>query len=109
MGPRIGAYWHGSQLGIDEARQLCPDNSATSLQVAAPMLAGMVWVMKNPERGVVEPDALPHDELLPMIDPYLGRMVGVRSDWTPLEGRSSLFPEPLDRDDPWQFLNFRVA
>jgi homospermidine synthase len=109
MGPRIGAYWHGSQLSIDEARALCPDNSATSLQVAAPMLAGMVWVMKNPERGIVEPDDLPHDQLLPMIDPYLGRVVGMRSDWTPLEGRGGLFPEALDRDDPWQFLNFRVG
>jgi homospermidine synthase len=109
MGPRIGAYWHGSQLTIDDARALCPDNSATSLQVAAPILAGMVWVMKNPERGIVEPDDLPHDELLPMIDPYLGRVVGVRSDWTPLQGRCTLFPQPLDRDDPWQFVNFRVA
>jgi homospermidine synthase len=109
MGPRIGAYWHGSQLTIDEARALYPCNSATSLQVAAPILAGMVWAMKNPERGVVEPDDLPHDELLPMIDPCLGRVVGVQGDWTPLEGRSGVFPECVDHEDPWQFSNFRVT
>jgi homospermidine synthase len=33
----------------------------------------------------------------------------VASDWTPLVGRSPLFEEDLDRDDPWQFKNFRVA
>jgi homospermidine synthase len=36
-------------------------------------------------------------------------MVGAYSDWTPLEGRSVLFPEALDTSDPWQFKNFRVA
>jgi homospermidine synthase len=109
MGPRIGACWHGSQLTIDEARALCPCNSATSLQVAAPILAGMVWAMQHPECGIVEPDDLPHEQLLAMIDPYLGRVVSARSDWTPLEGRGGPFPECLDQDDPWQFLNFRVA
>jgi homospermidine synthase len=30
-------------------------------------------------------------------------------NWTPLKDRSPLFPEPKDPEDPWQFLNFRVA
>jgi homospermidine synthase len=41
--------------------------------------------------------------------PYLGEVVGVWGDWTPLAGRSRLFPEAKDGDDPWQFVNFRVA
>jgi homospermidine synthase len=41
--------------------------------------------------------------------PYLGEMAGVYSDWTPLFERETLFPEELDRTDPWQFKNFRVA
>ena len=109
MGPSIGAYWYGSQLSIDEARALCPDNSATTLQVAAPILAGMAWAIRHPDRGILEPDDLPHDELLRLIHPYLGPVVGVHSDWTPLAGRGGRYPERLDRDDPWQFLNFRVV
>jgi homospermidine synthase len=41
--------------------------------------------------------------------PYLGPVVGKYSDWTPLHERERLFPEDLDRDDPWQFKNFRVV
>jgi homospermidine synthase len=109
MGHARGAYWYGSQLTVQRARELCPHNSATSLQVAAPVMAGMIWAMKNPMRGVLEPDDLPHDEMLRMIRPYLGDVVGVYTDWTPLAGREWLFPEDLDRDDPWQFKNFRVV
>jgi len=44
-----------------------------------------------------------------MIRPYLGDVVGVHTDWTPLRDREPLFDEPLDRSDPWQFINFRVT
>jgi homospermidine synthase len=108
MGPAHGAYWHGSQLAIDQARALCPFNSATSLQVAAPILAGIVWSLRHPGLGILEPDDLPHDELLEMIDPYLGPLAGEFSSWTPLHRRERLFHEDLDHDDPWQFINFRV-
>jgi homospermidine synthase len=109
MGHVRGAYWYGSQLSIEQARALCPHNSATSLQVAAPVMAGVVWAMKNPARDIVEPDDLPHDEMLRLCRPYLGEVVGVYSDWTPLAGRDWPFAEDIDRDDPWQFKNFRVA
>jgi homospermidine synthase len=110
MGPDIGAYWLGSQLDIREARELCPCNTATSLQVAAPLMAGVAWALNHPREGLLEPDDLPHDEMLSMIRPYLGPVVGVRSGWTPLEGRERLFDEPwLDHGDPWQFVNFREA
>ena len=36
-------------------------------------------------------------------------MVGVYTDWTPLAARNGLFDEDVDRDDPWQFKNFRVT
>jgi homospermidine synthase len=109
MGHERGAYWYGSRLTIEQARELCPHNSATSLQVTAPVMAGVVWAMKNPQRGVVEPDDLPFDQLLPLCLPYLGEVAGVYSDWTPLAGRAWLFDEDLDRGDPWQFKNFRVV
>lgn len=109
MGHARGAYWYGSQLSIGEARALCPHNSATSLQVTAAVLAGVVWAIKNPARGVLEPDEMPFDEILAQCRPYLGKVVGVYADWTPLAGRGQLFAEDLDHDDPWQFKNFRVT
>ncbi len=39
---------------------------------------------------------------------YLGPVVGVYTDWTPLVGRPGLFPEDLDEKDPWQFRNILV-
>ena len=71
-------------------------------------MAGVAWALQHPWRGILEPDDLPFDEMLAMARPYLGPLVGVYSDWTPLEHRESLFAERLDRTDPWQFVNFRV-
>jgi homospermidine synthase len=109
MGHERGAYWLGSQLSIEEARRLCPYNSATSLQVAAPIVAGIIWALRHPRLGLLEPDELPYDEMMELIHPYWGELVGVYTPWTPLEGRGRLFDEDLDREDPWQFLNFRVG
>jgi homospermidine synthase len=108
MGNPKGVYWYGSRLSIEQARQLVPHNSATTLQVAAGILGGMVWALRNPNAGVVEPDDIDYELVLKIASPYLGDLVGEYSDWTPLEGRSDLFEEPGDRDDPWQFINFRV-
>lgn len=109
MGHEKCAYWYGSRLSIDQARALCPHNSATSLQVTAPVVAGVVWALKNPDRGVIDPDEMDYKEVLDFIRPYLGEVVGAYSDWTPLKDRGRLFEEDLDRDDPWQFKNFRVT
>lgn len=103
-----GAYWYGSRLTIAEARSLCPLNNATSLQTAAGVLGGVIWAMRHPDRGIVDPDEMDFREVLAVATPYLGRMVGSFSDWTPLEGRGVLFPEDVDADDPWQFKNVRV-
>jgi homospermidine synthase len=46
--------------------------------------------------------------VLEIATPYLGEVVGVYGDWSPLQGRSALFHEEMDAEDPWQFLNFRV-
>jgi homospermidine synthase len=49
------------------------------------------------------------DRNLEICMPYLGPVVGKYSDWTPLKGRDGLFPEDVDKSDPWQFRNFRVT
>ncbi|HYD98592.1 MAG TPA: saccharopine dehydrogenase C-terminal domain-containing protein [Alphaproteobacteria bacterium] len=104
-----GAYWYGSQLSIAQARELAPYNSATALQVTSSVLGGVIWAMENPTAGLVEPDEMDHERVLEIITPYLGTMTGAYSDWTPLKDRERLFPEDLDREDPWQFKNIRVV
>lgn len=108
MGHAKGAYWFGSQLSIEEARELAPFNNATSLQVAAGVLSGIIWAMKNPDCGIVEPDEIDHEFVLAIAGPYLGKMIGHYTNWTPLENREKYFPETLDKTDPWQFMNIRV-
>jgi homospermidine synthase len=103
------AYWYGSQLSIDEARKLATYNSATSLQVTSAALAGLIWAIENPNRGIVEPDEMDHERPLEICRPYLGRLVGKYTDWTPLYERGQLFAEDLDINDPWQFKNVRVV
>jgi homospermidine synthase len=106
-GRGIGAYWYGSRLDISEARRLVPDNNATSLQVAAAVLGGLVWALENPSRGIVEPEDMDHVRILEIAGPYLGPVAGVSSDWTPTE-RHGLFSEEIDEENPWQFANVRV-
>src|ERR687897_65321 len=87
MGHQKGAYWYGSQLDIHETRELTPYNNATSIQVCAPVLSGIIWALENPERGIVEADEMDFDRNLEICMPYLGPVVGKYSDWTPLKGR----------------------
>jgi homospermidine synthase len=107
-GHRHNAYWYGSRLTISEARALAPFNNATSLQVTVSVLAGMVWAMENPNSGLMEPDEMDFRRNLAVCEPYLGKVVGEYTDWTPLSDRERLFPEDLDKTDPWQFKNVRV-
>ncbi|HEY4972419.1 MAG TPA: saccharopine dehydrogenase C-terminal domain-containing protein, partial [Steroidobacteraceae bacterium] len=108
-GHKKNAYWYGSQLSVDEARALAPYNNATSLQVTAAVLAGMVWAMENPNNGITEPEDMDFRRTLAICTPYLGPVVGQYTDWTPLTDRERLFPEDLDPSDPWQFKNVRVS
>lgn len=84
-----------------------PFANATSLQVVAGALAALVWALRNPRRGVVEPDDLDFEECLETAAPYLGQLTGVFTKWTPLQGRGELFPEDLDASQPWQLQNVR--
>lgn len=109
MGHAKGAYWYGSRLSVEQARELVPHNNATSLQVTAAVLAGLVWAMENPRAGILEADEIDHRRPMEVMRPYLGEVVGVYSDWTPLQDRGFPFPEVLDESDPWQFSNVRVV
>lgn len=110
MGHRFQSWWTGSILSIEAARKKVPHVNATAVQVAAGVLAAVLWTLKNPRRGVCFPEDLPHDEMLRIARPYLGRLVSQPSDWTPLRQRRVYFSEnpeaQPDHKDPWQFTNF---
>jgi homospermidine synthase len=103
------AYWYGSQLSIEETRKLAPYQNATGLQVTSAVLAGMVWALENPDAGIVEADDIDFRRCLEVQTPYLGPVVGVYTDWTPLADRPGFFPEDIDSSDPWQFRNVLVS
>ncbi|MBV4552657.1 saccharopine dehydrogenase NADP-binding domain-containing protein [Pseudomonas sp. SWRI102] len=104
MGHELNAYWFGSVLSIDEARALVPFNNATSLQVAAGVLSGIVWAVEHPDRGIVEPEQMDYQRVLEVARPYLGTLVGQRTDWTP-SGSNHRTSTDGAADD-WQFEHF---
>lgn len=102
------AYWYGSQLSIEETREIAPYQNATGLQVSSAVLAGMVWALENPTAGIVEADEMDFRRCLEVQRPYLGPVKGYYTDWTPLNDRPGLFAEDIDMSDPWQFRNILV-
>ena len=102
------AYWYGSQLSIEETRALAPYQNATGMQVTSAVLAGMVWALENPNRGITEADEMDYRRCLEVQMPYLGPVRGYYTDWNPLQARSTLFPEDMYESDPWQFRNVLV-
>jgi homospermidine synthase len=82
------------------------------MQVAISVVAAAMWMIENPERGVLVPDDLPHDFVLKIAKPYLGNWISKPSDWTPLQHQPNPFKgfnrPDLDSKDPWQFKNFVV-
>ena len=107
-GHKKNAYWYGSDLTLEQARKLAPDQNATGMQVTSAVLAGMVWALENPQMGIVEADEMDHRRCLEVQSQYLGKIKGVYTDWTPLTDRPGLFKEDLDLEDPWQFRNILV-
>jgi len=113
MGHAYNCWWTGSILSIEESRRLVPHQNATTMQVAISAVAGAMWMVEHPNRGVCVPDDLPHDYILDIARPYLGQSVSIPSDWTPLKNYVNHFEgfnrPDLDFDDPWQFKNFLVT
>jgi homospermidine synthase len=112
MGHGLTSWWTGSQLDIHETRRLVPGQNATTLQVAAAVLGGLIFIIGNPHKGILVPDELPYKEILDVAGAYLGSCPSVRTNWTPLESRSHLFEKwgapSVDDADLWQFASFAL-
>jgi homospermidine synthase len=113
MGHAYNSWWIGSDLSIEESRRLVPHQNATTMQVAISVIGAVMWMIENPERGVLVPDELPHEYILKIAKPYLGKWISKPSDWTPLKHQVNVFKgynrPNLDTKDPWQFKNFVVT
>ena len=113
MGHPYNSWWCGSDLSIEQSRELVPHQNATTMQVAISVVAATMWMIDNPHRGVNLPDDLPHDFILRISKPYLGTFISIPSDWTPLAHYANAFGQynnpQLDRADPWQFKNFLIT
>ena len=113
MGHPYNAWWIGSDLSIEESRRLVPHQNATTMQVAISVVAAVSWMIRNPDRGVLVPDDLPHDDVLKIAKPYLGKWISKASDWTPLKHYTNAFKghnnPAVDPTDPWQFKNFLIT
>ena len=113
MGHPLNSWWCGSALSIEESRRLVPHQNATTVQVAISVVAALMWMIEHPAEGVKLPDDLPHDYVLRIAKPYLGKFISTQSDWTPLMHYSNAFHgfnrPMIDLTDPWQFKNFLLT
>jgi homospermidine synthase len=107
LGHDLNGWWTGSQLTIEQARALTPGQNATTLQVAASVLAAAGWMLAHPDRGLCLPEQLDHEFVLDVAGPYLGACPSLQTDWDPLDDLARhpfaayrRRPRPAD---PWQF------
>lgn len=113
MGHAYNSWWTGTDLSIEESRRLVPNQNATTMQVAIAVVAAVMWMIEHPQQGLCLPEDLPHEYILGIAKPYLGKFISTPSDWTPLKNFPNAFDgyvqQCLDREDVWQFKNFLVG
>jgi homospermidine synthase len=116
-GHEISAWWTGSVLDIDQSRRLVAGQSATTLQVAISVVAGVIYALRHPEEGVCFPEQISTEQILATAMPFLGTWVSRPINW-PITSYSSndidkqkmivMTDEDKDQDSQWQFSTFRV-
>ncbi|MHB1953120.1 MAG: saccharopine dehydrogenase NADP-binding domain-containing protein [Sulfobacillus sp.] len=106
-----GSWWRGSILDIDEARAALPGHSATTIQVAVAVLAGMLYAVARPNEGPVHSDDMDEEapELLPVIDAYLGEIFSGWLEWSPAGRHGFYFGHKFDDDHPFDLRNFLIT
>lgn len=116
LGVMIGGYddkhvwWCGTILNIEDAKKLVPLQNATSIQVAIGLVAAVMWMIENPNKGFCRPEDLDHEYILEIAKPYLGTFISKEFTWNPLQNCTNWFPErkdmELDKENIWCFQNF---
>jgi len=112
MGHDKKAWWIGSVLSIEEARQLVPGQNATTVQVAIGVVAAAIYAIRHPNKGLCLPDQLDHEEILEIAMPYLGRFISMPVDWSPLDNAEAFLDYnelPPNTEEMWQFSTFLIS
>ena len=108
-GHEKNAYWYGSQLSIEETRELAPYQNATGLQVTSRRARRHgLGAGKPATPASSRPTRWTTAAASKCRCPISARSMAHYTDWTPLAGRPGLFPEDIDKRDPWQFRNVLV-
>ncbi len=110
MGHDFNAWWTGTVLDIQEARELVPNQNATTVQVAISVVAAVQWMFKNPRKGFLLPDDMDEREVLALSKRYLGRFVSEQVSWNPLRDLDVSYTaygsDKPKEDEMWQFGTF---
>lgn len=112
MGHDYQSWWIGSVLDIHEARQLVPDQNATTVQVAIGVVAALIYAIRHPNEGFCLPDHLNFREIMEIARPYLGQFISQPVAWNPLlhaEAFADYQELPPGSDEMWQFTTFQIA
>jgi len=81
-------YWIGSVLNNDFAIKISPEINATCIQVASGVISAILWMLKNPYMGLLEPEELDTTFILSVAKEWLGdlyykdvtELCGLKSD-----------------------------
>jgi homospermidine synthase len=101
MGHDYKTWWVGSRLSIETSQKILPGHNPTIIQVACSAVAALRWAIKNKYQGLCYAEALPHDEIIEVSQPYLEPFVSIQSDWDPLQSL-----EEKSVEDMWQLNSF---
>jgi homospermidine synthase len=113
MGHDFNAWWTGTVLDIHKARQLVPNQNATTVQVAISVVAAVRYMVKHPNEGFCLPDDIDEREILEVAMPYLGRFVSEQTEWNPLRSLDISYTaygkaRPTE-PDMWQYGTFSLG
>jgi homospermidine synthase len=100
LSKKYGAWWVGSVLSIQKARELLNDQSATTIQIVSSVMAGMIYALRHPNKGVIHPESIDENEVMPMIIPYLGDFLSFPvKEWKP--NKQTKYGEKKYKNKDW--------
>jgi len=113
LGHDFDAWWVGCVLSVEECRRLVGGHNSTTLQVALGLVGALVWILKNPNKGLCLPDEVDHEDVMNFAYPYLDKWVSeVRGTnlcltWFKLIGFIKAVDfNPLKIDDQAKYVEF---
>ncbi len=89
--PSPWCWWSGSILHTTD-----PQFSATVIQVTAGILAGLKFMIENPNAGILFPEDIDHEQLLRDAGPFLGDLFSAPVDYRPSGTQFGAFLRTID-------------